>query len=302
MTTTDFSTTILVKNSPEEVFNAINNVRGWWSEEIEGSTNKLNDEWNYHYQDVHKCKMKIVEFIPNKKIVWLVMDNFFSFTTHKSEWNGNKIIFEITEKKNQTQLKFTQVGLVPEYECYDICQGAWTTYITKSLRNLIATGIGKPNGKDKPQTEDEKELTANFSTTFFVNQKPEEVFSAINNVSGWWQGEIKGSSKKLNDEFEYNMLDIHYSKQKLVEIITNEKIVWLVTDSNLSSFKNKKEWNGTKIIFEIKEINGKTQMRFTHIGLVPKFECYSDCSGAWGMLVEQSLFSLITTGKGKKVF
>ena len=302
MTTTDFSTTILVKNSPEEVFNAINNVRGWWSEEIEGSTNKLNDEWNYHYQDVHKCKMKIVEFIPNKKIVWLVMDKFFSFTKNKSEWNGNKIIFEITEKNNQTQLKFTQVGLVPEYECYDICQGAWTTYITKSLRNLIATGIGKPNGKDKPQTEDEKELTANFSTTFFVNQKPEEVFSAINNVSGWWQGEIKGSSKKLNDEFEYNMLDIHYSKQKLVEIITNEKIVWLVTDSNLSSFKNKKEWNGTKIIFEIKEINGKTQMRFTHIGLVPKFECYSDCSGAWGMLVEQSLFSLITTGKGKKVF
>ena len=67
MNNQSFTTTILVDNSPSEVFNAINNVRGWWSEEIEGSTNKLNDEWNYHYQDVHRCKMKIVEFIPGKK-------------------------------------------------------------------------------------------------------------------------------------------------------------------------------------------------------------------------------------------
>ncbi|MBK6544380.1 MAG: SRPBCC domain-containing protein [Saprospiraceae bacterium] len=302
MTTTDFTTTILVDNSPSEVFNAINNVRGWWSEEIEGDTNKLNDEWSYHYQDVHHCKMKIVEFIPNKKVVWLVMDNHFSFTKDKTEWKGNKIIFEITEKENQTQLQFTQEGLVPEYECYDICQGAWNTYIQKSLRSLITTGSGQPNGKDKPQTEDEMKLTSSFTTTFFVNQTPEEVFNAINNVSGWWQGEVKGSSKKLNDEFEYRMLDIHFSKQKLVEIIPNEKVVWLITESNLSSFKDMQEWNGTKVIFEIKEINGKTQLRFTHLGLVPQFQCYGDCSGAWGMLVEQSLFSLITTGKGKKVF
>ncbi len=302
MTTTDFSTTILVDNSPEEVFNAINNVSGWWSEEIEGSTNKLNAEWSYQYQDVHRCNMKIIEFIPNKKVVWLVLDNFFSFTQDKNEWKGNKIIFEITKKGNQTQLDFTQVGLIPEYECYDICQGAWTTYIQKSLQSLITTGTGHPNGKDKPQTENEKELTANFTTTFFVDQTPEEVFNAINSVDAWWQGEITGSSKKLNDDFEYRMLDIHYSKQKLVEIIPNEKVVWLVTDSNLSPFKAKQEWSGTKIIFEIKKINGKTQLRFTHLGLVPKFQCYADCSGAWEMLVQQSLFSLITTGKGKKVF
>lgn len=302
MTATNFSTTILVGKSPTEVFNAINNVRAWWSEEVEGNTDKLNEEWSYHYQDVHRCNMKIVEFIPDKKIVWQVMDNFFSFTKDKSEWIGNKIIFEIAEKNNQTELQFTQVGLVPEYECYDICQGAWKTYIQKSLYSLITTGKGQPNGKDNPQTEDERELTANFTTTFFVDQTPEDVFNAINNVGAWWEGEIKGNSKNLNDEFEYRMLDIHYSKQKVVELIPNEKVVWHVTDSNLSSFQDKHEWNGTKIIFEIKEINGKTQLRFTHVGLVPDFQCYGDCSGAWGMLVEQSLFSLITTGRGKKVF
>ncbi|MGG9970827.1 SRPBCC family protein [Ferruginibacter sp. SUN002] len=144
--------------------------------------------------------------------------------------------------------------------------------------------------------------TISFTTAFFVDQSPEKVFNAINNVSDWWQGAIKGNSKKVNDEFEYRMLDIHYSKQKVTEMIPNERVVWLVTESNLSSFKDNEEWNGTKIIFEITEINNKTQLRFTHIGLVPAFECYGDCSNAWEQLVQQSLYSLITTGKGTNVF
>ena len=302
MMTSNFTTTILVENPAKEVYNAINNVRGWWSKEIEGVTDRINEEWTYHYQDVHRCTMKIIEMVPNEKVVWLVTDNYFSFTRDKEEWKGNRIVFEITEMGNKTQLQLTQVGLVPEYECYDICQNAWSTYIQKSLHDLITTGIGKPNGKDKPQTEDEKKLTADFTTTFFVNQTPKEVFNAVNNVRGWWQGDIQGKSEKLNDEFTYRMEEFHFSKQQLTEVIPNQKVVWSVTDSQLSFIKDKSEWTGTKIIFEISEINNKTQLRFTHAGLVPKIECYGDCSNAWEQLIQQSLFSLITTGKGKKVF
>jgi len=144
----DFTTTLLLDQTPQEIFKAINNVRGWWSEEIEGSTNKLNDEWTYHYEDVHRCKLKIVEFIPDKKVVWLVKDNQFNFTKDKSEWVGTKIIFEISPEKNKTKLQFTHLGLVKEYECYEVCQVAWTTYIKGSLRNLITTGKGQPNTKE----------------------------------------------------------------------------------------------------------------------------------------------------------
>jgi len=141
-----------------------------------------------------------------------------------------------------------------------------------------------------------------FTTVIEVAQPPKEVFDAINNVSEWWQGEITGNSHRLNDEFEYRMMDIHFSKQQVAQMIPDQKVVWLVTDSKLNSFADKKEWNGTKIIFEISKVENKTQLRFTHQGLVPKFECYGDCSNAWEMLVQQSLLSLITTGKGKKVF
>ena len=147
----------------------------------------------------------------------------------------------------------------------------------------------------------------NFTTTILVNQSPKEVFDAVNNVRGWWQGKIEGSTEKLNDEFTYRMEEIHFSKQKLVEVIPNKKVVWLVTDSNLNFVINKSEWTGTKISFEISENENKsdkykTQLRFTHVGLVPKIECYGGCSNAWSQLIEKSLFSLITTGKGKKIF
>jgi len=156
----DFTTTILVNKTPKQAFDAINNVRGWWSEEIEGSTDKLNAEFKYHFQDVHRCKMKITELVPNKKVVWLVEENHFSFTKDQNEWVGTKIIFEISKKDGKTEIHFTHQGLVPAYECYKICQDAWTQYIQESLKNLIEIGKGKPNGKEKPQTENERKLSS----------------------------------------------------------------------------------------------------------------------------------------------
>lgn len=172
MATSDFTTTILVDQTPEEAFNAINNVRGWWSEEIEGSTNKLHDEFKYHFEDIHRCQLKITESIPGKKVVWLVMDNYFKpglfgeashnnkFANDKSEWTGTKISFEISKKGNKTEVRFTHLGLVPEYECFDVCSNGWTHYIRESLLSLITTGKGQPNSTGNPKTTDEEKFHA----------------------------------------------------------------------------------------------------------------------------------------------
>jgi len=158
MNTPDFTTSILVDQTPKEAFNAIKNVRGWWSEEIEGGTEKLNDEFTYHYKDVHYCKMKLIEVIPDKKVVWLVLDNYFNFTKDKNEWKGTKIIFEISQKDNKTLIRMTHLGLVPDYECFEVCQDGWSNYINNSLHSLIATGKGQPNAKENPATDNEKKL------------------------------------------------------------------------------------------------------------------------------------------------
>ena len=133
----NFTTTILVDQTPQEVFNAVNNVRAWWSENIQGDTDRLHAEFTNRYKDVHYCKMKITTLTPNKKVVWHVLESEFNFTKNKNEWKGNDIVFDITKKGGQTQLTFTQQGLTPAYECYTICRDGWTGYINNSLYNLI---------------------------------------------------------------------------------------------------------------------------------------------------------------------
>ena len=77
-----------------------------------------------------------------------MLNNHFNFTKDKSEWVDTNIVFEISEKDGKTQIIFTHQGLVPQYECYQVCDDAWTSYIQGSLKNLIATGKGRPNTKE----------------------------------------------------------------------------------------------------------------------------------------------------------
>lgn len=133
--------------------------------------------------------------------------------------------------------------------------------------------------------------------TFTVDQSASEVFSAINNVSQWWTENIKGKSHALNDSFTVQFEDIHLSTQKLIEIVPDKKVVWQVTDSDLSFLKKRDEWTGTTIVFEIVPQGNQTTLVFTHIGLTPVIECFKDCSNGWNYYIN-SLFKLITTGEG----
>jgi hypothetical protein len=153
----NYTSILTVDQTPEEVFAAINNVRGWWSEEIDGATDKPGAEFNYHFKDIHRCRMRITELVAGKKVVWRVQDNYFNFTKDKTEWTGTDITFEISRKGDKTEIRFTHVGLVPEYECYDACSEGWGFYINSSLRDLIAKGKGQPN-EGQPKTETERAL------------------------------------------------------------------------------------------------------------------------------------------------
>ena len=137
----------------------------------------------------------------------------------------------------------------------------------------------------------------NYSASITVSKTPDEVFNSINKVSEWWTG-VKGSSEKVNDVFTMSGGET-WVTHKVAELIPGKKVVWEVTDCFLHFIKDKKEWNGTKMIFDIVPKGNETQVNFTHVGLVPSCECYANCEKGWDHFIKTSLFKFITEGKGQ---
>jgi activator of Hsp90 ATPase-like protein len=144
----NYTSTFTVDRTPQEAFAAITNVRGWWSEEIEGVTDQVGGEFDHHFKDVHRCRVRVTELVPGRKVAWRVLDNYFNFITDQAEWKDTEVVFEISEADGGAEVRFTHVGLVPQYECYDVCSNAWSGYLDGSLRNLINTGKGQPNPRE----------------------------------------------------------------------------------------------------------------------------------------------------------
>jgi hypothetical protein len=138
----------------------------------------------------------------------------------------------------------------------------------------------------------------NFATAFVVDQNPEEAFAAITNVRGWWSGAIEGRTDVLGEEFTYRYKDIHYSKQRISDLVPGRKVVWQIIDSRLSFTEDPEEWTGTEVIFEVVPKGDQTEVLFSHAGLVPASECFDQCTLAWDFYINSSLRQLITTGEG----
>jgi hypothetical protein len=137
-----------------------------------------------------------------------------------------------------------------------------------------------------------------FTATIEVLQSPLQVFNCIKEVSKWWSKDFDGSSANVDDEFIIHHPGAHFSKQKLIEVVPGKKMVWLVTDSNLTWLQNDKhEWTNTKMIFDIILNDNKTKIHFMHEGLVPEKECYTRCVQGWDMVIKERLFGFITEGK-----
>lgn len=144
-----YGTTLTLAGTPSEVFHAINDVRGWWSEDLEGEAHTVGAEFVFHGHDdantvEHMSHIRVMELVPGERVVWRVLDNKMSFVADQSEWKDTEIRFELSGRGEETELRFSHIGLVPSYECYEACSGGWSYFIGQSLRDFVATGTGNP--------------------------------------------------------------------------------------------------------------------------------------------------------------
>jgi hypothetical protein len=284
----DFQTSIEAKISPEEAIRRIGNVAEWWGVTFSGNSQKQNDKFTVKMGGDSFFNFTVTELIPGKRVVWLVTDCYMPWYTDKKEWADTKLIFNLSEKYGVTTLNFVHEGLTSDIECYKDCETGWTHWIQKSLLSYLTTGKGEL--KDQ-----------SYTASIEIDKPANYVFNHINDVSNWWirfaggeQTEFEGKSKSLNDEFILRHGETHYSKQKLLEVIPDKKVVWFVSDSRLNWIKNDKyEWTGTKMIFELNARDGKTILNFMHQGLVPEKECYEHSVQFWEMVIKDWLFNYI---------
>jgi hypothetical protein len=138
----------------------------------------------------------------------------------------------------------------------------------------------------------------NFSSSISAKISADEAIKKIGNVPDWWGVTFTGNADKQGDTFTVRMTADSFFNFTVTELIPGKRVVWLVTECNMPWYSDKTEWTDTRLIFDAKEIDGTTELTFTHQGLTPDVECYKDCESGWTHWIKTSLVSYLTTGKG----
>jgi hypothetical protein len=131
-----------------------------------------------------------------------------------------------------------------------------------------------------------------YATSIEVPFSPAVVFAHLNEVSKWWPEEFHGLSANLNDEFTLTTGDVHYSKQRIIEFVPFEKVVWLITDSMRKP--DNYVWTGAKMIFEITSDGDETRLSLTYHGPVPENEI-ERLAQACDMVIKDRFYSFVTS-------
>jgi hypothetical protein len=142
--------------------------------------------------------------------------------------------------------------------------------------------------------------TQDYQSSITADIAPQVAFDKIARVSEWWSKDFEGKSEEPNDVFTVRFKNGDMYKVKVAEIIPN-KIIWEVIDSYQGWHNDHTEWVGTKIVWEVFPQKDSVEVKMTHFGLVPEFECFDKCSQGWDYLMQKSLSKFLTENTGLPV-
>ncbi len=140
-------------------------------------------------------------------------------------------------------------------------------------------------------------MSRDYSATIEANVPVTDAFERISKVSEWWTKGFSGESSRIGDRFTVRFGDT-FVDFTISELEPDTRIAWDVTDCNLAWIDDKTEWKGTRIVWELAPKNGATEVRMTHVGLLPDLECYDNCKGGWNFYVTKSLQKLLAENIG----
>lgn len=137
----NYHKTIMVNAPAKEAMKKIIQINLWWRKDFVDTAEKMNDKFTVPFGEPSFVDFVVSELVPGKKIVWKVVDCYLPWFEDKKEWNNTEVVFELSEEKGKTKIDFTHIGLVPEVECYDVCEKGWNSHID-TLEKFINEGKG----------------------------------------------------------------------------------------------------------------------------------------------------------------
>jgi uncharacterized protein YndB with AHSA1/START domain len=294
-----FAYVTIIRTTPPKLWEALTNpalVRQYWYGVNVGCAWKRGAPWRLSFPDGRLADAgEVLEIDEPRRIVirW------------QNEWNPelkaegpSRCAIDLAPLEDAVKLTITHDLDRPDSKFIAGVASGWP-YTLSNLKSLLETGEVATKAHPGHEGREMRANSRSYTATIEVPQPPGHVFECLTDVSKWWGGkDLQGRTRLLDDEFTIRHGDVHYSKQKLIEIIPGQRLVWLITESRLAWLEtDKQEWTGTRLVFEVTPKGGGAVVSFTHEGLVPEQECHSSCSQGWNLVIKDYLFNFITEGR-----
>lgn len=149
MSKTNYSKELNVNATPNMVYKAITSeIDSWWTIHS-NKADKLGSILTVRFGETTIKEMIVTELIEDKKLTWKVTKAHIDIKelTAKDEWVGTEIKWSISNAGSGSKILFTHIGLTPQFECYDACEGGWN-YFLDSLKSYLNNGKGTPHGAE----------------------------------------------------------------------------------------------------------------------------------------------------------
>ena len=147
-------------------------------------------------------------------------------------------------------------------------------------------------------------MKQSYQQSITVETSPAEVYEALTTGYDYWWTSTKGKSfKKIGDNIKFTFLpNTSYWTLEAKTLLPNKFVELECVDAfHVISGKPElsiTEWLGTKIAWSIESNGDKTDLHFTHDGLIPTLHCYEECKAGWDMFFVDSLKAYLNTGVG----
>lgn len=121
-----------------------------------------------------------------------------------------------------------------------------------------------------------------------IDAPTERVFPLVSSAQGfrqWWAADVMENGEEVDLGF-FNRTTLYSLKP--VCLTAPEAAEWFCQTG--------KEWEGTKLLFELSTRDKQTALRFTHAGWQAETDYFISCTTTWGEL----MFRIKSAAEGKK--